>query len=193
MSLALGRRAGGGEGREICSSQTPQWHTQASHGDKESLKYAVLSQPWYRWHQNSNPLPQTPTLEGICGSLINTNRNKAPRLCPPSLYAVPSCCAPWLPSEEVEYTRWSTQPLGNAFGFHRPGKPVFPSGLRLLKLCTFGAVVFHQYSMSWDNRSYPSTLYLVEGHHRQLITGDVYNNCQEMRCNGALESGAGAN
>lgn len=59
-------------------------------GDKGTLKYAFLSQPWYLWHQHSNPLPQTPTLEGICGCLINTNRNKAWSLCPHLLYVFPA-------------------------------------------------------------------------------------------------------
>lgn len=58
--------------------------------DKGTLKYAFLSQPWYLWHQHSNPLPQTPTLEGICGCLINTNRNKAWSLCPHLLYVFPA-------------------------------------------------------------------------------------------------------
>lgn len=59
-------------------------------GDKGTLKYAFLSQPWYLWHQHYNPLPQTPTLEGICGCLINTNRNKAWSLCPHLLYVFPA-------------------------------------------------------------------------------------------------------
>lgn len=58
--------------------------------DKGTLKYAFHSQPWYLWHQHSNPLPQTPTLEGICGCLINTNRNKAWSLCPHLLYVFPA-------------------------------------------------------------------------------------------------------
>lgn len=58
--------------------------------DKGSRKYAFLPQPWYLWHQHSNPLPQTPTLEGICGCLINTNRNKAWSLCPHLLYVFPA-------------------------------------------------------------------------------------------------------
>lgn len=78
----LGRHARG----HFSNSLTHQWSTQAAHGDKETLKYAVLSQPWYLWHQNSNPLLRTPTLERVCGCLINTSRNKAWRLCPQLLY-----------------------------------------------------------------------------------------------------------
>lgn len=82
--LTLGRNARG----HISNTLSHQWNTQASQGDKETLKYALLSQPWYLWHHYSNPLPQTPTLEGICGCLINRNRNrnKARRLCPHLLY-----------------------------------------------------------------------------------------------------------
>lgn len=91
-------------------SNSPVKYTQASQGDKESLKYAVLSRPWYLWHQYSNPLPQTPTLEGICGRLINTNRNKARRLCPHLLYVFPAIITQWF-SWRWWDTRHYVQPL----------------------------------------------------------------------------------
>lgn len=83
LTLELGARG------HISSTQTHQ-QIRRHCRDKGTLKYAFLSQPWYLWLQHSNPLPQTPTLEGICGCLINTNRNKAWSLCPHLLYVFPA-------------------------------------------------------------------------------------------------------
>lgn len=165
-----------------------------SHGDKESLKYPALSQPLYHWQQHFNPLPRTPTLEGICGCLINTNRNKAWRLCP-HFFAVCFLCHyhSVMQYEEAEYTTWGWDtirkpfhgPFGVAGGSGQccPGASPPPS---LLLLIHTHSALFWQLTRHVTNSSlflkeisYRTTL-LVMKDFRWLIHMEVDNYCAAL-------------